>query len=218
MTTQLPPANGDVIYKNVSFDELEIKWKASPAQSKNDFSALSAWLLNNTEEIPVGKSKVSWDNYSLIGPVGISVEGSSIKLPAGYIYRLYSNLGIYKPADEEKNVFYTVDSQWVSTFSGVDTKIGSPGRDTCEGTGSLEVRNRTSLPAFAYVEAAEDTTVSLEIEFSDQPLKLAKGTQIHIEVLGAFEVSGKPKLLKSAATGSATKEPEKPARFRPFQR
>lgn len=221
MTTPIAPS-GDITYNNISFDELEIKWKSKPApvDVKEEFSALSAWLPENSEELPVGKSKLSWKNTSKVGPVDIKVEGDRITLPAGYTYRLLSNLGVFKPVSEEKNVFYDLSSQWVTYTEaiGVDTAIGSPGRNTCEGTGSQEVRNRSALPATAYVEAKQETVVSLEAEYSDQALKLAKGSQIHVEVVGKVEAEEPVSNAKSKPEVAVQESVKQPARFAPWHR
>lgn len=190
MTTPIAPS-GDITYNNVSFDELEIKWKAKPACKEAEFTALSAWMNDNTAAIPAGSARVTWPEWTVVGTVGLSLDGSTITLPAGYAYKLRSDLAINKPTADETNVFYDVDSQWVVTTEGADSKVGCPGNNSCAGTGAQEVRNRAALPAVAYIEAASDTTVSLEITHSDQPLHIAKGSQIHIEVLGIVSTAEK---------------------------
>lgn len=187
------PAEGGLSYKNICFDDLEIKWKAKPAKSTEHFSALSGWLPDDSKEIPLGKSKVTWAQHEAIGPVKMKLEGAFVTLPKGYVYKLRSDLGIFKPVSDEKNVFYDVTSQWVIPIADGqgDKKIGSTGHNSCAGTGSQEVRNRTALPAVAYVQAHEDITVSLEVEYADQALHLASGSQMHIEVVGTTsEVEG----------------------------
>lgn len=214
--TTLPNPEGEVTYKNINFEELNIRWKTSPGGGvPTKFTALSAWLNETSEAIPEGSSKVSWDVTELVGDVDITVEGANIKLPAGYVYKLRSDVGVFKAENEETNVFYQLNTQWVTTEGQIDTAIGTSGNTACEGTGSQEVRNRVNVPAVAYVQAGEDTIVSLEVSYQHNVLHLAKGSQVHIEVVGPFTLGAEKKVTKAAVEHEAPKaiaeEPHKVA-------